>query len=120
MKSYKNLKAAQRAYDLVVATYRLTEKFPSSEQFGIVSQLRRASVSVLANLVEGQARTSKKEFSQFISMARGSLAEVEVYLELSKDLGFISETEYRAVEEIRSNAGSITFGLAKSLKSQET
>jgi len=84
MKSYKRLKAIRRAYELVLEVYRVTEKFPKAEQFGLTLQLKRAVVSVLANLVEGQARSSKKEFRQFVSVARGSLAEVEVYLEFSE------------------------------------
>ncbi|KRT67260.1 MAG: hypothetical protein XU08_C0005G0021 [candidate division WWE3 bacterium CSP1-7] len=116
MKSYKQLKAAQKAYELVILTYRLSEKFPNSEQFGLTSQLRRAAVSVLANLVEGQARNSKKEFAQFIAISRGSLAEVEVYFELALDLDYLNPKEYESLEILRSNVGSLTFGLANSLK----
>jgi len=116
MKSYKCLKAIRRAYELVLEVYRVTEKFPKAEQFGLTLQLKRAVVSVLANLVEGQARSSKKEFRQFVSVARGSLAEVEVYLELAKDLSFLTEEDYQRLEELRSNVGSLTYGLIKSLE----
>ena len=117
MKSYKKLKAAEKAYELVLEVYRVTEEFPKAEQFGLTSQLKRAAVSVLANLVEGQARRSKKEFRQLVNVARGSLAEVEVYLELARDLGFLTKESYQCVEELRSNVGSLTYGLIRSLKS---
>ena len=72
-KGYKKLKVYQEAHKLVIMVYNARENFPRSEIFGLVSQMRRAAVSVVANILEGQARISKKEFKQFLSLANGSL-----------------------------------------------
>lgn len=73
---------------LVRTIYTVTKLFPADEQFGLISQLRRAAVSVPSNIAEGAARTSKREFAQFLSVARGSLAEVETQILIAKDLGY--------------------------------
>jgi four helix bundle protein len=74
--------------ELVVAVYRLTRTFPKFETYGLSSQLQRAAVSIPANIAEGQTRNSPKEYLHFIAIARGSLAEVETYLELAPLLGY--------------------------------
>jgi four helix bundle protein len=79
-KSFKKLTVWQRSYNLVLMIYKYSQKFPSSELYGLISQIRRASVSILANIAEGSERQHKKEFLQFLSIARGSLAEVETYM----------------------------------------
>ena len=75
VRSYKDLVAWQKSMDLVTAVYRASQGFPKEEIFGLVSQIRRAAVSVPSNIAEGHARTLKKEFQYFLSNARGSLAE---------------------------------------------
>ncbi len=75
VRSYKDLMAWQKSMDLVTAVYRASQRFPKEEIFGLVSQIRRAAVSVPSIIAEGHARTSKKEFQYFLSNARGSLAE---------------------------------------------
>jgi len=85
--SYKELQAYQKSYDLVNKIYRLTKSFPKDESYGIVSQIRRASVFVPSNIAEGYMRGSK-EYIQFLKIALGSSAEVETLLSLSKDLGY--------------------------------
>jgi len=91
---YHNILVWQKAHQFTLQVYRVTKKYPKDELFGITSQLRRASSSVPANIVEGSARRTNKEFGQFLIQARGSLAETQYFLELSKDLGYISEIEY--------------------------
>lgn len=115
-KGYKKLKVYHETHLLVKLVYQATGTFPRSEVFGLVSQMRRAAVSVAANIIEGQARASKKEFKQFLFIANGSLAELEYYFELSLDLGYISTSEYEGLEDQRSNAGRLLGGLIKHLK----
>lgn len=88
---YHNLLVWKKAHELTLEVYKITTKYPKSELFGIVSQLRRASSSVPANIVEGSARKTDKEFCQFLVQARGSLVETQYFLELSKDLNYITE-----------------------------
>jgi four helix bundle protein len=78
---------------LVRVVYLVTQSFPADEQFGLSSQLRRAAVSVPSNIAEGAARRSKREFAQFLSVARGSLAEVETQVLIARDLGYLVQDE---------------------------
>jgi len=89
MQGHRDLVACQRAMELVTEIYRVTRSFPKDELYGLVSQLRRAAVSVPSNLAEGHGRNSRKEFHHFIGQARGSLAEVETQVEIAKNLGFL-------------------------------
>lgn len=95
--------------------YKITKTFPKDELFGITNQLRRAAVSIAANIVEGQARSSKKEFLQFLSIANASLVEVEYYLELIRDLEYIDNESYNRFEEKRTIVGNLLHGLMKSI-----
>jgi len=98
---YKDLLVWQKRMSLGKLVYKLTASFPSDERFGITSQLRRAAVSVPSNIAEGQARQSTKEFLQFLSIAEGSLAELETQLLLSVELSFCQKTETEsALKEI--------------------
>ena len=87
-KSYKDLLIWQKGMALAKFVYKLSARFPVDERYGLISQIRRASVSVPSNIAEGQARHTTNEFLQFLSHAQGSLAEVETQLRLSVDLGF--------------------------------
>jgi four helix bundle protein len=86
VKSFRDLLVWQKGIELTKAVYCLTQKFPAEEKFGLVSQLRRAAVSIPSNIAEGQARRSSAEFSQFISISLGSLAELETQLILASEL----------------------------------
>jgi four helix bundle protein len=114
-KSFKKLTVWQKAYNFVLIIYKHSRKFPSSELYGLTSQIRRAAVSISANIAEGSERQYKKEFMQFLSIARGSLAEVETYLMLSKDLGYLNEREFSELEEQRKEVGRLLRGLYRSL-----
>lgn len=114
-KSFKKLIVWQKAYILVQMIYTHSHHFPSTESYGLTSQIRRAGVSVLANIAEGSERQHKKEFLQFLSVARGSLAEVETYLMLAKDLDYLNEKEFSSLEEQRRQVGRLLRGLYKSL-----
>src|SRR6267154_2728278 len=101
--NYKDLVVWQKGIALAKATYRLTSKFPSEEKFGLVSQMRRAAVSIPSNIAEGQARHTPGEFIQFISHAEGSAAELDTQLILSVELAFCPKRDalpiYEAVDE---------------------
>ena len=104
-KSYKDLLVWQKGLILVKMIYELTKQFPSDERFGLVSQMRRAAVSVPSNIAEGQSRRTTGEFVQFISHAEGSLAELETQMLISVDLGFASfehaQPILSAIEELQ-------------------
>ncbi len=91
--SYRELVSWQKGMLLAKLIYRLTSKYPNEEKFGLVSQMRRAAVSIPSNLAEGQARRTAGEFVQFISHAEGSTAELDTQLTLSIELGFCSAVE---------------------------
>ena len=91
MQSYKDLLVWQKGVQLVSEIYSLTEKFPKNEIFGLTSQMRRAAVSIPANLAEGYARKHRSEYVQFVRIAFGSGAELETHLHIAQNLGFISK-----------------------------
>jgi four helix bundle protein len=113
--SFKDLKVWQKAYDLSLRICRAVRKFPQTERFGLGIQLSRAAISVPANIAEGYERQHRKEYLQFLSIARGSLGEVETYIMLAKDLGYFSPDEYESLEGIRAETGKLLRGLMKSL-----
>jgi four helix bundle protein len=90
---HKDLEVWKNAIDFVVEIYKIVDKFPKNEEFGLKSQMKRASVSVSSNIAEGAARKSDKEFVQFLYISLGSLAELETQLIISEKLGFISQIE---------------------------
>lgn len=98
-KHYKDLIVWQKAMALAKAVYRITEKFPGDERYGMTSQMRRAAVSIPSNIAEGQARRNTKEFLQFLFHARGSLAELETQMLLSADLGYARAEDVSSVQD---------------------
>lgn len=116
IKNYKDLKVWQKSRLLVKEIYCLTKSFPKEEQFGLTSQIRRASVSVPSNIAEGHSRTSTKDYIQFVSIAIGSLAEVETQLLLACDLGFITEAESNNSFSLIHEIQRMLHALRKSLK----
>ncbi|HLA28971.1 MAG TPA: four helix bundle protein [Syntrophales bacterium] len=119
IKSYRDLEVWQKAMELVVECYQITKCFPVKEVYGLASQLQRAAVSVPANIAEGRSRRHNKEFIQYISIAYGSLAELETHIEIAKRLGYIVADS--AVELINktSTIGRMLNGLRRSLEKQE-
>ena len=99
VKHYKELKIWQKGMALTREVYRVTEKFPATEKYGLVAQLRRAAVSVPSNIAEGQARSGTREFLQFLSHASGSLAELETQVLLSVDLGYCGLSDVSSISQ---------------------
>ena len=113
--SYKDLQVWQKSIQLVKEIYLITEKFPQSEKFGLVDQLRRAAISIPSNIAEGYGRNSPKERAQFISLARGSAAEVEAQLTVSRELGFVTSLDSTKAEQLVTEVLKMLTGLRKSL-----
>ncbi|MBC7486132.1 MAG: four helix bundle protein [Cytophagaceae bacterium] len=116
MKPHQNLEAWKQGIELILKIYSATEYFPKHEQFGITSQLRRATVSISANIAEGAGRNSAKEFLYFLFIARGSLSEVDTLLIICKGLKYISYELYMCLNKILENVSRILDGLIKSVK----
>jgi len=104
-----------KAYEFDLDNYKITKTFPKHEQFGLISQIRRAGVSISANIAEGYERQHRKEYIQFLSVAKGSLGEVETYLMYAKDLGYMPEVLYQSMETKRQEIGKMLRGLIRSL-----
>jgi four helix bundle protein len=102
--AYRDIKVWQKAIELVVDIYSSTRCFPKEEMYGLVSQLRRAAVSIPSNVAEGKGRRTDKEFLQFLHHARGSVFEVETQLAIAGLLGYIPET---AVHRLGNSAGEV-------------
>ena len=114
--SYKDLIVWQKAIDLAKIIYQLTKAFPAEEKFGLVSQMRRAAVSIPSNIAEGQARRTTGEFIQFISHAEGSTAELETQLILAVEFNFCAKKSglpaYDMIDEIRRMLNALRRKLA--------
>jgi len=113
-KPHKKLKAWQLSMDIAVDVYKTSEKFPSEERFGLVSQMRRSAVSVPSNLAEGAARRTKKEFVSFLRIAQGSLSELDTQLELAKRLEYIVEDSWKQFDAKLIEEDKVLSGLIKS------
>ena len=115
-RNFRNIKAWQHADNLAVSVYSKTKSFPREELYGITSQLRRASVSVPTNIAEGANREHNKEYLNFLYVARGSIAEIEYLLHLSKQLGYLNDDEYKKLENLRKEAAKTLHGLITAVK----
>lgn len=115
-KGFRKLIVWQRAHQLALLVYRLTEKFPKSEIYGLTSQLRRASVSVPANIAEGYGYGKRGQTGRFLDIAQGSLSEVEYYLILALDLEYFNQEEYEKCEALRAETGFLLHRLQQSVK----
>ena len=115
-KGYKKLEVFHKAHRLAKDVYQATKDFPRQEGYGLTSQLRRASVSIPTNIVEGQASNSKKEFLSFLNIANRSTVEVEYLLELAAELKYLPEAEYSRLEAIRSETARMLSGLMKAIR----
>jgi four helix bundle protein len=116
--SYRDLKVWQKSIDLVVECYRLSERFPKTETYGLASQLRRAAVSVPANVAEGHARTHTKEFLHHLSIAYGSLTELETHLVIASRLRYVDSDSLKAILNKSGEISRMLSGLMRSLRGQ--
>lgn len=116
LRSYRDLIVWQKAVELAVLIYRLTEGFPKREIYGLASQIRRAGVSVPSNIAEGYGRGSRKEYLQFLSIAQGSLKELETQTVLAQRLGYATVSQAERVLLDSEIVGKMLGGLIRSLR----
>ena len=119
MRPHHSLDAWKKSVDFVVEVYKMTDIFPKEEKFGLTSQIRRASVSISANIAEGAARKSDKEFLQFLSIAQGSASEVETEILIANRLGFIEKRDYETLDSSLNDIGRMITGLSNHLKRKQ-
>jgi four helix bundle protein len=114
--SFKDLVVWQRAIEMSLSIYKLTSSFPASEQFGLIGQLRRASVSVPSNIAEGYGKSSKGEYLSFLGHARGSNGEVQTQLVIARGLGFGSPDSLLEAESLSNEVGRMLVVMMNKLK----
>ncbi|HBX66562.1 MAG: four helix bundle protein [Balneola sp.] len=113
MHNYKQLEVWKRGIELASAIYIITKKFPKEEKFGIVSQMRRCSVSISSNIAEGAGRNSDKEFRQFLNISFGSCSELETQLIISENIGYILKEELESILSDLTEIQKMIFTLIK-------
>lgn len=117
MKGHHRLEVWKRAIEMVANIYKITENFPKTEIYGLSMQMRKSAISIPSNIAEGAGRSSKKEFEQFLSIAQGSVSEIETQLIIANKLNYISDID-NLVKEL-DEISKMILGLCKSLKNKE-
>ena len=115
VKSYKDLIVWQKSMDLVQMVYQATKEFPREELYGLTNQLRRAVVSIPSNIAEGHAHRSTAEFRNFLSIARGSLAEVDTQLIIAERLNYLEPAKLREIQAVQIEVNKMTNALMNKL-----
>ena len=116
METHKDLRVWQQSIEMVTSIYLMTKAFPKDELFGLVSQMRRAAVSVPSNIAEGYARGTDKEKLHFLRISSGSMSEIETQLLLSLNLGYVSQEAFDELSEIVTSVWKQLNALISSLK----
>ncbi len=116
MRPHEKLDVWKRAVEFVITIYKNTKNFPTEEKYGLTSQIRRAAVSIPANIAEGSARQTTKEFLNFLSIAQGSSSELETELLIAQKLGYITQEDYFELKNEAEAIGRMIIGLSKHLK----
>ena len=114
--SYRDLIIWQKSMVVAENVYSITSKFPPEEKYGLMSQMRRSAVSIPSNIAEGRSRSSRKDFTQFLRIALGSINELETQLELSLRLSFLSKTDYNKIISTLLEVKKMIFKMISSLK----
>jgi len=115
--SYRDLVVWQRSMELVTVVYELTEQYPKSEVYGLISQTRRSAVSIPSNIAEGRRRGSRKDFRQFLIIAYGSGAELETQVEIAKRLSFGKNLDYKRVDSLLAEVMKMLNKIISTLRS---
>ncbi len=114
-KPHKKLNVWQVAMKVAQMVYKLTNAFPADERFGLVSQMRRAAISIPSNIAEGAARQGKREFKNFLSMAQGSLSELDTQIELAVLLSYLNQENLKEITEAMLQVDKMLTGLIRRL-----
>jgi four helix bundle protein len=115
-KSYKDLIVWQKSYELCLLIYETTKSYPKCEQYGLINQLRRCAVSIPSNISEGYNRTHKGEYLQFLSIAYGSVAELETQLLISKDLGYCNKERFEKIQSLLIEVSKMLRSLMEAIR----
>src|SRR3989338_3985470 len=113
IQSYKDLQTWKSGHELVLQLYKITKQFPKEEQFGLVSQIRRAAVSITSNIAEGFSRRFPKDKAHFYSIAKGSLTEVDSQILIAKDVGYIDDKDFNQIVKQIEVVGRLLTGLLR-------
>ena len=105
IRDYKDLDIYKRSYKIALKIHELTKRFPETERYDLTSQIRRCSKSIPTNIAEGYGRQSKEEFKRFLKISLGSCNELQVHLDFSKDLGYITKEEYKSLSQENEEVG---------------
>lgn len=119
-KNYTELNVWRKSMDLVQVVYEVSRKFPGAELYGLTSQIRRAAVSVPSNIAEGEGRGNPGDFLRFLSIANGSLRELETQLMIAVRLGYVSNQSIQTAMNLSSETGRLLNGLKRSLNQRKT
>lgn len=117
--SYRDLDVWKAAIDLTTEIYRITEGFPRHEIYGLTSQMRRSAVSIPSNIAEGSARATKRDFANFISIAKGSNAELQTQLLIALRLGYISQEPFDVADALSARVAQMLARLSAFLRSEQ-
>ena len=118
VRTHRDLDVWKKSIDLVTLIYKYTADYPKDEMYGLTSQIRRCAVSIPSNIAEGSARTTKKDFSHFLAIALGSVAELETQLIISKNLNYLPETVLNELMPELISIRRMTLGLRKSINKE--
>lgn len=113
-KPHKKLNAWKLSIDLVTQVYKITKTFPKEEQYCLTSQIRRAAISIPSNIAEGAARQTRKEFSNYLHMAQGSLSELDTQLQIARNLDYLRANEWEILEAQMYQIDKMISGLIRS------
>ena len=115
IRSVEDMEVFKKAHILTLELYKLTNRFPTDERYGLIPQIRRAASSINANLMEGSYRNNKKEYRQFVGISNGSTGELKYHLLLSKDLGYLTNEKYLEIRKELDEISKMLRGLIKAL-----
>ena len=118
-KPHKKLDAWKLSMDLVIDVYEMTNKFPTQEKYSLIDQIRRAAISIPSNIAEGAARQTKKELTNYLHMAQGSLSELDTQIELAKRLAYLNEETWRNLDGQMERIDKMISGLIRHLNVKE-
>jgi len=120
IKTVEELEVFKNGHNLTLNIYKISKKFPAEEKFSLIQQMRRAAASICTNLMEGSHRLGRKEFRQFVGIAKGSAGELKYHLLLAKDLGYLPEEQFVVLRSEAEKISKMLNGLAKSLTDTDT